>query len=384
MLEYPRPRIGLAVMYHPARTSQAKALAEQCSPLGPRLVADPDPHGLSSPLRTAKLAWASYDPSATHHLVLQDDVTLTKDFVAHLTTVVAQLPSHGIVLYVNQGSLRNSYLARRAAAAGMRWAEVSKSEYVPTLGFLLPTAHAQRLAAHLLTFPDEYRDDDEAVTIYCKSNNVSVVAVVPNLIEHGDLPSIAGNQNHGNRHSVAFASDVRLPPGYWIGAQEEGAEVALGVPPGIPPFALEFYDSRCLIRFVRPDTDEPVDQVYGWYWHDWCSLLGIDSEHVLATWRNYVTGVGSDVIFGGGMPVAVFLELWASGYILGFDVASTAVGRAKTAGGTQTPALRAAITSWLACGLAPAHREHLSEPLAELLVDCCHEGFSAGKRHVTG
>jgi hypothetical protein len=366
-------KISLAVMYHPSRIAHARALAAQCAPLRPQLVADPDPTGVPSPLRTAKAAWAAVRPDATHHLVLQDDAVLARDFLTHLEAVVARRPTHGLALYVNRGSLRNGYLVRRAAASGARWSRLSSSEYTPTLGFVLPAQDARELASYLRTVPDEFRDDDEVVTLFCRERGLPVAATVPSLIEHGDLPSVAGNGNHGARHAAVFADQVALSADYWAGARE--------VPEawdGIPPFVLEMYDSQCLVRFTRPGSGEPVDHLYGWRWRDWSALLGVEAADVVDSWAE-----------SGPWPVADAegLEFWAAGYLLGTDVSR------DPADEDERPALRAAIASWAACGGAGPAEASATEAgptrtdptktgptkTEAALTEVCLAGFRAGR-----
>jgi hypothetical protein len=357
-------RIGVAIMFHPSRSALAHALAGRCAPLRPAMVVDPDPTSFPSPLRTAKRAWAAVEPDVTHHLVLQDDVVLTAGFLTELRAVVAGLPDFGIALYVNRGSLRNAYLARRAAALGSPWAPLSGFEYLPTLGFLLPAGLARELAAFLITYPDEFRADDEVVARFCRSRRVPVVAAVPNLIDHGHQPSVAGNDEHGERHSVVFADQVELPPGYW--QRPRTAEQATEV----PPYVLEVHNSRCLIRFIRPGTGEPVDHLYGWYWHDWCELLGVSASHVLDTWQDYLAGRPAPGV--GECLLRASAELWAAGYLLGHDTAMVGLDSA--------PALRPAVESWIACGLAAADRAQLDRAGRRDLTDLCLAGFAVGAK----
>jgi hypothetical protein len=354
------PRIGIAVMYHPSRSVPAHELAQQCGPADVDLVVDPDPTSFPSPLRTAKRAWAAVRPGVSHHLVLQDDVVLSAGFRDHLRTVVAARPLDGIALYVNRGSLRNGYFARRAAALGAPWSPLSGFEYLPTLGFVLPAAAARRLAAFMTTFPDEFRADDEVVARFCRDHRIPVVAAIPNLIDHGSRPSIAGNDEHGERRTVAFAGHTTLPAGYWQ------RPPAAGQGDDVPPYALEFFDSRCVIRFIRPGTAEPVDHLFGWHWHDWCPLLGVSAGHVLSTWQEFVGGRS------GAFPVAASAELWAAGYLLGRDAAGP--------GADSTPALRPAIASWLAAGLSPDDRDGLDPDTERFLVDLCLAGSAVGAK----
>jgi hypothetical protein len=348
----PDMRLSVVVMYHPSRTESAMAIADHCAELEPRLVCDPDPDGPPSPLRTAKRAWAACPPDATHHLVLQDDVILVPDFANHLKAAVQQHPDHGLVFYVNRNSPRNSYLFRWAAASGARWAPLSQYEYTPTLGLLLPAAAARDLAAHLATVPDDTRDDDEAVTVFCRNQNIPIVAVVPSLVDHRDLPSIAGNESHGPRHTTAFAGHAGVDSRYWSGGLANRAWQGL-------PFTVEMCDSRCLIRFARPFSAEPVETLFGWYWHDWCGLLGISSERILETWAERPRGPSA-------LPdPATALEFWAAGYILGRDVATAGPASPAPVSGV----LQASIESWVDSGLDPG-RPLDARTRAELVRIC--------------
>ncbi|HCT76464.1 MAG TPA: hypothetical protein DGG94_10265 [Micromonosporaceae bacterium] len=355
-------RLSIAIMYHPSRAASAETIAEQCAELAPALVQDPHPHGPPSPLRTAKRAWAACPGDATHHLVLQDDVVLAKDFVSHLRTIVRMRPAHGIALYVNGTSKRNGHHFRQAAALGRRWAPVSRYEYTPTLSFLLPAAHARGLAAHLRTIPDEFRDDDEAVTDFCRDNDIPVVSVVPSLVDHGELPSVAGNDSHGFRHAIAFADDVGVDIDHWAMPDNESARFSG------PPHVLQVHDSRCVIRFVQSASDEPVDTLFGWYWHDWCELLGVSAQDVLDTWLAHL-GDGPAMV-----AVTAGLEFWAAGYLLGFDVSHSDVARPANV----SPTFQRSIESWLAVGLSPEDERRLDTTGRLALVDTCVAGFRAG------
>jgi hypothetical protein len=371
-----RTKLSVAVMYHPSRTVSAREVAAHCADLSPQLVPDPDPTGPPSPLRTAKRAWAACPDDATHHLVLQDDLVLADGFAAHLEAVVRRRPQHGIALYVNRNSPRNSYLFRRAAAVGARFAPVSSFEYTPTLGFVLPAGQARRLAAYLQTIPDEWRDDDEAVTVFCRDRGIPVVAAVPSLIEHGDLPSVAGNESHGPRHTAAYLGDVGLDTGYWA---NEPADAGIGPWRGLP-FTLEVRDSRCLIRFARSRAGEPVDNLFGWYWHDWCELLGVRGDEILDAWDAHLDdpadGGAADLVRAGAIPSTTAVELWAAGYLLGFDVLLSARMNAWSAADPRV--LRRSVDSWVAAGLSTHDERFADGPVRAGLAELCLAGITAG------
>ena len=153
-------RISVAIMHHPRRADRIPSLLASCAPLAAQVIVDPDPSGTPSPLRTAKRAWAAVPDEATHHLVLQDDVRLSAGFAAHLADAIRARPRYAVALHSNWNSPQNSYLVRRAAAAGSAWAPLSHTEWIPTQGLVLPAERARDLAAFLAPISDDIRDDD--------------------------------------------------------------------------------------------------------------------------------------------------------------------------------------------------------------------------------
>jgi hypothetical protein len=63
VLSDPAPvRISAALMYHPLHRRALADIIRACAPLAVTPVADPEPHGPPSPLRTAKRAWSAGEP----------------------------------------------------------------------------------------------------------------------------------------------------------------------------------------------------------------------------------------------------------------------------------------------------------------------------------
>ncbi|MFI9747069.1 hypothetical protein [Streptomyces sp. NPDC052494] len=327
-------------------------------------------------MRTAKLAWAAIEPGATHHVVFQDDIHPVAEIADDLLAAVAARPDHGISLYVNWNSPQNSYLVRRSAALGSPWAPLSPREYTPTLGLVLPAGAAADLAAYLSTLPDHLRDDDEMVTLFCRGAGIPVVAAVPHLLDHGGDRSLAGNDSHGSRHATVFGTERSLGRGHWT-PEATAAELHARQPgsgPG-PHYTVELTDSTCRIRFVLPGGEEPVEHPLGWYWHDWCALLGVDRDRVAGSWRAAVSPpsplAGAGAFAPSGDHAALGLELWAACYLLGADAAGLVEGRGRGRGrgriavrGPESPAVHAtadlarkAIGSWVASGLGVRDHE---------------------------
>lgn len=399
-------RLSVAIMHHPSRGHRIPALRASCAPLRARVVTDPDPGGLPSPLRTAKHAWAAIEEGASHHLVLQDDVVLTDGFAARLADAVAERPMHALALYSNWNSPQNSYLVRRAAAVGSPWAPLSPDEWTPTMGLVMPTEHARDLAKYLAELPDDVRDDDEMVAAFCRERGIRVVATVPHLVDHTEAPTIAGHP--GSFHATVLPPDDDPPSGRAHWAAAPGAEEALArraAHQGVRDFVLELTDSRCRIRFVRPGSAEPVEHPYGWYWYDWAPLIGVVPDAVLGLCEAYLRTEGGRrttlPLAREGTEMEVLTEVWAAGYLLGHDAETTGVGgqSGHTAGEhgrdrergrepgrdpawdarTHETLLRGVLASWVDSGLLAEDRTALSAAARTALVDLAMEALPRGR-----
>lgn len=353
-------RISTVVMHHPSRSGQLPALLDRLSALDPQVVTDPDPDGPPSPLRTAKIAWAAIAPGATHHVVFQDDITPVPQIARLLHEAVAASPRHGISLYVNWNSPQNAYRVRRAAVAGSPWAPLSPLEYTPTLGLVLPADHAAALAEHLSTLPDVLRDDDEVITPFRLKSGLPAVAAVPHLLDHGDGRSLAGNDAHGSRHATVHTPGLALGPAYWARRDAAPPPGVPSLPSGTPDYAVEFIESTCQIRFVRPLATEPVEHPFGWYWYDWCALIGVERARVVKTWRSAARSRSR-------VSDALAKEFWAACYLLGADPRSGPPPAVNTP--NRRELCRSALESWIHSGLTLQDRQALESADLSALID---------------
>jgi hypothetical protein len=368
MRDHDDPRISVAIMHHPARAAHLDAVVRACRPLPVHIVADPDPTGIRSPLRTAKLAWAAVPPGATHHLVLQDDVVLTERFAEHLRHAVASRPHHGIALYVNGSGPQNSYLARRAAAVGSPWAPLSLTEWTPSQGLVLPAGTATELAEYLRTIPDEMVDDDEMIVIFSRQQGVPIVAALPNLLEHAGLPTLV--EHYERNRAVVFNRDWVPTRDHWMGVPDVEATLAKAAAhTGATDHAVELTESRCLLRFVRPGSGEPIEHLYGWYWHDWCSLAGVDPDRLIKDCAARLSRRSRPV------DPRVAVEVWAAAYLLGAD--STRFGAG--ADGPRLTVLAGAIRSWVAAGLSLPDRRAVDTTAEVDLTEAGLTAYAAGR-----
>lgn len=195
--------LSATVMAHPHRSAMAERLVRDHPELGLNIVYDPEPAAANpSALRAARLAWSHASPDATHHLVLQDDSLLCPDFADSLLDAIAQQPNAALCLFTEWGS-RSAALVRLAALTGSAFAAVV-DPYLPSQGLVLPREYADGFAD---ASADGEDTDDGVLGKYVRTVGLPAYVMVPNLVEHGDSPSIVGNDVLGERKSACFTGN---------------------------------------------------------------------------------------------------------------------------------------------------------------------------------
>lgn len=197
------PQVSVAVMSHPRRSREASALARRLE--NARVVFDPEPGDEPTPLKTSLHAWRAVEPEATHHLVVQDDIEPSEGFLQRVRDGIQLFPDSAIAFYCNWNSV-NGAAVRLAAAAGATWAEETGAEYFPTLAMVLPSRHIDAYLEFAAPFACLWRDDDELMREFLASQDIGAVLSVPSLVEHRQLPSLAGNASHGIRRAACFSA----------------------------------------------------------------------------------------------------------------------------------------------------------------------------------
>jgi nucleoside-diphosphate-sugar epimerase len=199
-----RARLTGSVMSHPRRRERAEALVAQAPAGVLDVVADPDPTGSPSAFRTSLLGWSSVPEGSTHHVLLHDDLTLSRAFFARADRAVRALPDAAIALFAFWNS-RNAAAVRLGALAGARWVSAA-GEYVPTPALILPREVAVSYVYHARgrdgTWPD-----DVLMYRFLRAQRIPVYVAVPNLAQHDDLPSLVENDYQGLRRSACYLDD---------------------------------------------------------------------------------------------------------------------------------------------------------------------------------
>jgi hypothetical protein len=190
--------LRVAIQHHPSRGAQlARLLDELGEPAD--VITDPDPTSpLRSPWRTSRLAWASTPETATHNLVLQDDVRACDGFLDLARDAVTSHPDDLVTFYVG----RYPGSAARAVIAGLDtrkpYVDIGLDSWTPCLALAMPTAFALDLASHTDRhhYPPAMCADDGIVSLWRQDRgHTRCWATMPSLVDHdNDVPSIMGTE----------------------------------------------------------------------------------------------------------------------------------------------------------------------------------------------
>ena len=205
-------RLSVSVMAHRVREDQ---VAELTASLDREVEVTWDKHAKpsSQPARrwaTGRRAWEAHDPTATHHLVIQDDAVAVPDLIAGLEQALAYVPD-GAVASAYLGTKRpmpNEIIALvgQARAEGASWIVGRSLNWGPaiiaptaSIPDMLEWADRQRGVAYDKRIGLYYRDILKQATWY----------TWPSLVDHRQGPSICGHGSTG-RHAHETAPGSAL------------------------------------------------------------------------------------------------------------------------------------------------------------------------------
>lgn len=179
--------LSVSVMHHPKRASYLPSLLSRLDSRT-HVICDEKSEGVWP---TARRAWTSYDPAATHHLVLQDDVVPCLDFLAGAERALSVHPEVPVSFYANRAAVEE------ARAVRVNWAVIPDGAWGQAM--CLPVS----MIPPWLAWVDEnvmssFKHDDSRLTMWLLRTRCPVWCTAPSLVEHG-LPgeSLLGNSNRG-------------------------------------------------------------------------------------------------------------------------------------------------------------------------------------------
>lgn len=190
--------VSVAVMAHQKRAHFVPELVEQLGDCEVVWDRHNDRHetGLRSIL--------TYDPKASHHLIVQDDALLCRDLRAGVEKLIDRTGEHPVALYMGNVGPRavmlramvNSITPRFVAGEGPHWG----------VGIVLPTAHIPDLAAwyELQNIPNY----DRRISKWYSKENVECFYTAPSLVQHRpDNPSLVQGRNGGRKAAWFIGED---------------------------------------------------------------------------------------------------------------------------------------------------------------------------------
>lgn len=213
---------------------------------------------------TGRRAWAAVDASATHGLVVQDDVIPCRDLVAGVEKALTHLPDPGnsaLSLYCGRvqpyRDLINQLVARTTADTS--WLTMSQLHWGP--GVVLPT----HLISDMIDFCDakaEIPNYDRRISTWCQHRGLAVWYPWPSLVEHRGVrvnPSLVPGRS-GNRRAHRFVgADVSALDQRWDGSVVSVATPATSRP--LPPIRLKQLAKGTRVKFVStkyPQLQVPI------------------------------------------------------------------------------------------------------------------------------
>ncbi|MFD9538596.1 hypothetical protein [Streptomyces sp. NPDC060022] len=320
--------LSAAVITHPVRKEAARALVEQHPELDLQIVVDPRPDDPPWALRTAVEGWRRAGPHATHHLVLQDDVSLCAGFAGHLHEALRARPDDALSFFTDWNS-RSSGLLRQAALNRRSWAPVI-SAFVPTQAMVLPSEPALELSGFMREHAEPGEPDDVAALRFLRSAGIRPLMSVPSLVEHLDVPSIVGNNHLGVRRAACFLPEPPSALRWDRGVLESRATPYVRWPGG---------DVFCLVD--RTGTDQDWDRTPA---AEFLAERGCSPAAVGRALAAVPPGTLSAEA-AGAVPDSLLLRLWQAGALLGMTARDIGGPSAVPPSGDAGDIARAAVDS---------------------------------------
>lgn len=204
-------RLSVCIQTHPARSELLERLLNLLSPAHVLVAHDPTPDDKPGPLRTYLRALELAPAWSTHHLVLQDDALVSRNFVEAASVVARARPENPVALFCPKQPPEMAVKIRGAVDRGEGIVEIPPRRWAPVVALIWPVELARDFLAYVIEkdWPTHFRADDEAVGRFFRENAIELYATAPSLVEHPDVErSLIGNRVRGGRVAAAFIGDA--------------------------------------------------------------------------------------------------------------------------------------------------------------------------------
>lgn len=146
-------------------------------------------------------AWKAVKSGASHHLVLQDDIVLCRNFLSTVERLCELRPSHPLTLF----TMRKG--TREAVEKDSHWVRVEYGVWGQAT--LLPTFMIPQMLRwndkHIR--PDFGLPDDARISLWMEHHRIPAFAPAPNIVEHLDDSSTLGHRTPLPRKSRLFIGE---------------------------------------------------------------------------------------------------------------------------------------------------------------------------------
>lgn len=208
-----RMKLSAAIMAHPVRQESAERLQASLGKHVP-IVLDENPVPSSDPLQrwaTGRRAWEALDPKADWHMVIQDDVTVSRNLLYALENALTHMGPEGLVsAYTGSGrpDQRNVLRAHQYAVdKGLSWMTTKSLNWGPAI--IAPTFTVPDMLEWCQVWVERKQPPnsnyDKAVGVYYRDKmGYRAWYTVPSLVQTGSLPSLIGHDFGHPRVAQSF------------------------------------------------------------------------------------------------------------------------------------------------------------------------------------
>ncbi len=175
----------------------------------------------NGPWPTAERCWNHGDVvGATHHLLLQDDITVCDDFLLTVHELARAKPDAILGLYSNRK------ICDEARAKDARWVEIPDGTWGQAI--LMPTAKiGDFLAWECTHIKRSFKHDDSRVALWCIHTKQQVLCPQPSLVDHAAPDKSLVGHSRSSRVARWFQKESPLHLDW---AEGEVLKGAIGMP----------------------------------------------------------------------------------------------------------------------------------------------------------
>lgn len=190
--------VSVAVMAHPKRATFVPHLVKS---LDAEATVVWDEH--NDRWDTGRRAMLAFDPSTTHHLVIQDDAIACRDLVAGVEKALVYVPHESPVgLYVGRVQPWRARIQKLVDEAEENTSWLTMARLLWGVGVVVPTDQIPDMVA----FCDRRRHEanyDLRMAKWFMHRGIRVWCTWPSLVEHRDSPSLVPGRT-ATRHAHRF------------------------------------------------------------------------------------------------------------------------------------------------------------------------------------